>query len=500
MRIVSPPDQCLAHDAAPLTADDRIAVRKLSVMMPIFNERWTLEQIIQRVLSAPVSVPIELLAVDDASSDGSWEVLSQLAAADSRIKPIRHLRNRGKGAAIRTAIEHITGDVAVVQDADLEYDPAEFPLLLQPFLEGKADAVFGSRFAGHPRRVLSFWHTQINRGLTLLSNIVNDLTLTDMETCYKMVRTDVLKSLRLRSRTFTLEPELTARLAQWGARIYEVPISYSARGFDEGKKIRARDGLKAIGTMLWTKWFDPRFTDDAELYHRRIASRCMRRKRWVFDLVRPYIGCRVLEIGAGRSGLSSFLLGRERLVLAEVDQQHADQFRQRFGHRPNLRVECSRLATIEEWATISDERLDTVLCQGALEHTNDDLEMLTRIHALLEPGGRCIVVTEPEAASIAPVRRCGAGPRRHYTQEALYDRLHAAGFTVVASRDFDALGPACHGAGRWFFGGGARPRALVWADRLVPLTKLADRILPLPGGSLVVVGQKPDVKSQKAAA
>jgi glycosyltransferase involved in cell wall biosynthesis len=226
------------------------ALKTLSVLMPIYNERATLREIAGRVLNSGVPLEIELVAVDDASGDGSWDLLQQLAAEDSRVRPFRHDRNRGKGAAVRTAIRHMTGDVAVIQDADLEYDPRDFLRMLQPIIDGKADAVFGSRYAGEVRRVLPFWHTLVNRALTFLSNVLNDLSLTDMETCYKMVRADVLKQLRLESDTFTLEPELACRLAQWGARIYEVPVSYVGRSYEEGKKIRPIDGLKAIGTML----------------------------------------------------------------------------------------------------------------------------------------------------------------------------------------------------------------------------------------------------------
>lgn len=244
----------------------RDQISKLSVLMPIYNERWTLREIVRRALAAPVGQEIELIAVDDGSTDGSWQVLRELEQADDRIVAIQHRRNRGKGAAIRTAIKHVTGDVAVVQDADLEYDPADFPKLLQPILDGKADAVFGSRFSGHPRRVLLFWHSLANRSLTLISNLLNDLNLTDMETCYKMVRSDVLKQLRLRSNTFTLEPEITCRLAQFGARIYEVPVSYSGRTVQEGKKIRAKDGVKAVLQMFYSRFVATQFTDDSGFY------------------------------------------------------------------------------------------------------------------------------------------------------------------------------------------------------------------------------------------
>jgi glycosyltransferase involved in cell wall biosynthesis len=213
-------------------------MKKLSVLMPVCNEARTLRTIVKRVLGSPIGLELELVCVDDFSTDDSLQILNELAAEDSRILVIAQPVNMGNGRAIRTAIEHMTGDLAIVQDADLEYDPAEYPVVLQPILEGNADAVYGSRFASSPqRRVLFFWHALGNRLLTLLSNMANDLNITDMETCYKAIRADVLKTLRLTSDRFGFEPEVAARLAQWGARIYEVPISYHGRLNAEGKNI-----------------------------------------------------------------------------------------------------------------------------------------------------------------------------------------------------------------------------------------------------------------------
>ena len=220
----------------------------LTVIMPCYNEGGTVEECVQRLKDVPLE--IEVIAVNDASKDDTAEILDRLKEAGALHQVIHHQENRGKGAAVRSGIEAATGHVIVVQDADLEYDPTELPQLLDPIRLDKADAVYGSRFHPGPRRVLYFWHSVGNRLLTLLSNMLTDLNLTDMETCYKMVRADVLKSLPLVSNRFGIEVELTARLSKAQARIWEMPVSYNGRTYAEGKKIGWRDGMAALWHII----------------------------------------------------------------------------------------------------------------------------------------------------------------------------------------------------------------------------------------------------------
>jgi glycosyltransferase involved in cell wall biosynthesis len=235
----------------------------LSVVMPAYNEADTVEAALRRVREVPLR--LEIVVVNDASTDGTREILDGLAKGGLVDRVIHHEKNRGKGAAIRSGAAAATGDVLVVQDADLEYDPAELPALLQPIRSGKADAVYGSRFQGGPHRVLYFWHYVGNRFLTLLSNMFTNLNLTDLETCYKLVRMDVLKRLPLSSNRFGFEVEITARLSQARARIWEMPISYSGRTYAEGKKITWRDGCAALFHILRYNLFIPRTPRDWRL-------------------------------------------------------------------------------------------------------------------------------------------------------------------------------------------------------------------------------------------
>jgi len=221
--------------------------RKLSVVIPVYNEVNTIEEVLEKVKAVRIPLEKEIIIVDDGSTDGTREKLSEIQRADPSLKIILHERNMGKGAALRTGFQHVTGQIVIIQDADLEYDPSEYPRLLEPILDGRADVVYGSRFlGGTTRRVTSFWHYMANKFLTFLSNMLMNLNLTDMETCYKVMRTDVLERLNLKGNRFEIEPEITAKLARIGCKIYEVPISYSGRDVSEGKKIKWKDGIAAI--------------------------------------------------------------------------------------------------------------------------------------------------------------------------------------------------------------------------------------------------------------
>ena len=229
----------------------------LSILMPVFNEKATITTIIQRVMAVDTGCEKELVIVDDFSTDGTREFLKDLSAERRPgIKIVLHEQNQGKGAAIRTGLQHTSGEVILIQDADLEYDPADYPKLLDPFLKGQADVVYGNRFHGGVHRVLYFWHSLGNQVLTFLSNLLTNLNLSDMEVGYKVFRADVFKRITLRSNRFGFEPEVTAKVAKLGCRIYEVPIAYHGRTYAEGKKITWKDGVSALWCLIRFRFFD----------------------------------------------------------------------------------------------------------------------------------------------------------------------------------------------------------------------------------------------------
>src|SRR5271157_5335634 len=315
---------------------------KLSILMPVYNERTVVEQCISLVLAAPLPEEMdrELVIVDDCSTDGTFDILQHLAMQNPQIQLHRHTQNSGKGAAIRTAIQKASGDFSLIQDADLEYDPSEYPRLLKPLLTGHADAVFGSRYLVREQtRILPFWHSMINKWLTLLSNMFCNLNLTDMETGYKVFRTDLLKSIPIRSNRFGFEPEITMKAAKRKLRIYEVPISYHGRTYEEGKKIGWKDGVKALGVILHFWLIDDLYV---EPYGRAFLNNLTGTPQylsWLARVLRPHLGDTVLELGAGIGTITGRLMGKRLCyIAAEKDPLYLHSLRNRFLRTPSVTV------------------------------------------------------------------------------------------------------------------------------------------------------------------
>lgn len=455
--------------------------------MPVYNESRTLRTIVHRVLQAPVDLEMDLVCVDDCSTDGSLGILQELAREDGRIRVIAQPVNMGKGKAIRTAIDHMTGDVAIVQDADLEYDPNEYPRVLQPLLDGRADAVYGSRFASSPqRRVLFFWHALGNRLLTLLSNMANDLNLTDMETCYKAIRADVLKSLRLTSDRFGFEPEVTTRLAQWGARIYEVPISYHGRTYAEGKNIGWKDGVEAIWLIFKYRFLDTRATNQDSVVTRQSIGRAPQFRRWMLESLDDHVRGSVLEVNAGPGHTTAHLLDAETLCVTDSDPVHVETLRRRFGHLENFDVELADLAV--EDSSVAD--VDAALVFDGLQRAVEPKEMLERVARSVRSGGHVLIQVPADPQLFGPTDEA-AGHVRRFGEEDLRDVIRGAGLELVALKEFNRLGRLAWRVHHSFGAGRISFTEAKLFDLLVPLAKRLDGLLASPGLSYLAVARVP---------
>jgi glycosyltransferase involved in cell wall biosynthesis len=413
----------------------------LSVIVPVYNERLTVRRLIDRVCA--VAIRKEVVIVDDGSTDGSADVIREIvtryaANPDNKVSAVFQPRNTGKGAAVRAGIAAVTGDIVLIQDADLEYNPDEYPSLIAPILAGHADVVYGSRFSGGTHRVLLFRHAMGNKLLTFISNLFTDLNLTDMETCYKVFRTDVLRRIRLTSNRFGIEPEITSRIAELGCRVYEVPITYHGREYWEGKKIGWRDGVAAVWTMLRCA-FTTGVVEDAEGYKTlRRMQRARRYNDWVWTLLAPYVGDRVLEVGAGVGNYTRYLRGRAYVVATDSNPHYLDMLKRQFAEHDHVDVRQT------DWneadlADLRTRRFDTVLCLNVLEHIERDEAALASFNGLLPVGGRLVLQVPAMQGLYGAIDR-GLGHWRRYEADELSAKLVAAGFEVEVMRYFNLPG------------------------------------------------------------
>ncbi len=487
----------------------------LSVLVPAYNEQHLVATSLARLEvleSSPLLDTIQVIVVDDCSRDATGDALRAFAGergvawredgpvengvelkAHGRKGRIEwvflgHVLNGGKGAAIRTAIGEATGAISVIHDADLEYHPRDLLRIVKVLVEEEADAVFGSRFAGgEARRVLLFRHELGNRLLTFLTNWITNLNLTDMETCYKAVRTDLLKSIPIVSNDFRLEPELTIKLAKREARIFEVPISYSGRTYQEGKKIRWTDGVKAFLAMVRFWLSDRVYVEDA--YGSQILGRLSRAPRfnaWMADTIRPFCGRRVLEIGSGTGNLTRRLVPRDAYVASDINPLYLQTLRHLTHDRPYLDVTLTDVTRGESFPEV-DGGFDTVVCLNVIEHVDDDRAALANIRRVLAPEGRAIVLVPQQPALMGTLDEV-LGHRRRYTEATLRQAALDAGFEVERMLPFNRVGTPA-----WWLNGRLLKRrhfglAQVAAlNLLTPIFRRVDRALPFPALSRVAV-------------
>lgn len=472
----------------------------LSVLVPVYNERYLVEESLGRleVLGrCPWISRVQVVVVNDCSTDGSTEILRSLARRKKggkgklRWEFLEHTKNAGKGAAIRTALARATEEISIIHDADLEYHPEDIPDLLMPFLEDHADAVYGSRF--RPKRysrALMFRHELGNKLLTLLTNLLSNLNLTDMETCYKAVRTELLKGIPLESNDFRLEVELTLKLAKRGARIFEAPISYSGRTYQEGKKINWRDGYRALLAMAQFALSDKIYPDDD--HGSRILARLARAPRfngWMSDTIRPFIGTRVLEIGAGIGNMTQTLLPRDLYWATDINAHYLPSLRGMSLNKPYLHTAYCDVTKASQFPKPKGG-FDTAVCLNVMEHVEDDLSVMKNLGACLAPGGRAVVLVPQGQWAYGTLDEV-LGHIRRYDKARLSRLAGEAGLEVEALFSFNRIGlPA------WILNGKLMSRRhfglmqVKLLNVLTPLFRLIDPILPWPSLSLILVARK----------
>jgi glycosyltransferase involved in cell wall biosynthesis/phospholipid N-methyltransferase len=474
----------------------------LSVIVPVYNEQCLVEASIGRLLllnESPLLSRIKIIIVDDCSTDQTpaslkrfqESVAGNLGAGDKvEWIVLRHERNQGKGAAIKTGLNYADTDLTVIHDADLEYHPRDLLKMIPLFLGEGADAVLGSRFlVSEFKRVLFFRHALGNRLLTFLCDLACDLNISDMETCYKMVRTELLKSIPLESSDFRIEPEVVIKLAKRGAQIFEVPISYSGRTYLDGKKISWKDGMLALGAILRYAISDHIYTRDA--YGSEILARLNRAPRftrWMADTIRPYIGDRVLEIGAGIGNLTVHLMPRSIYWATDVNPLYLDALRRLSETRPYLRVAFTDVTALDSFPT--DQQFDTVVCLNVLEHIKDAKAALQNIRRVLIKGGRAIILV-PQGPRLYGSLDRALGHFLRYTKAQLVATAEQGGFCVTEVVDFNRAG-----APAWWLNGCVlqRTRFSLWQIKvlnlLVPVFRRCEQWIPLPPLSLIAVLEK----------
>jgi SAM-dependent methyltransferase len=435
---------------ARLTRRQAADLTRISVLLTVRNCREKLAAQLGRWMRACQGRVAEFIVVDDASTDGTWDVLAQCAAWDTRIRPLQLRTRRGAGEALRRAIRHSRGDVAIVASLVDASEHLRLDDWLAPIQSGKADAVVGTPMA---------------------------------------VRADILRHLRLTSRGDEIGGELICRLHQWGAKVRHASRSESKR---RSPFARLRDAWRTLRCKCW----DTQFTTHAGFYILTAVAKADQYNRWIVDQVRPYLGRRVLEAGAGIGNLSPLFEDCDRLVLADREEVYLDRLEERFERDPRVRVMSVDLTEPEDVAACGDEKIDTIFCSNVLEHLEPDEQVLRSFADALQPGGHCVIVV-PAGEKLYTGIDAALGHFRRYEPNGLAEKIRDAGMEVVFIKRFSRLGTL-----GWAVSGHVlrrrtlSPRQMIWFDRLLPLAKLMEYVLPVPGMSLIMVGRKPLARAQ----
>jgi glycosyltransferase involved in cell wall biosynthesis len=431
----------------------------------------------------------EIVLVEDGSRDATWAICEQLAEDfPGVVRIFRQPHNMGKGAALRRAISEMQGDLAIFQDADLEYDPNDYGRILKPILDGRADVVFGSRFTGEERKVLFFWHTLANQFLTLASNMLNDTNWTDMETCYKAFRADCLRAIPLETNRFGIEPEITAKVARNRLKMFEVPINYNGRSYEEGKKITWRDGVAALWFIVKYR-FSSNYSDPGKVTLDAMEQ-APEFNKWMYESVKPWLGNRVAELGVGRGNMSKLIRQHDQVLLTDYRTDYIEEVLGKWKASGNVRIGKLDMTLREDYEQLREFAPESVVFFNVLEHIEDDRAVLASLAATVPDGCR-VVVLVPYGMKLYSEFDKALGHFRRYEKGELDGKFREAGFTVEKQFYFNKTGRLAW----WVANTLGRQQALkpwqlkVW-NFFTPLIRIMDAVLPIPGLSTVVIGRK----------
>ncbi len=456
---------------------------KISIVISVYNEINTVLEILQRVKAIPINKKI--IIIDDYSTDGTREVLSEIKEAN--VKVIFNDKNMGKGFCIRRGFKYATGDIVIIQDADLEYNPEEYPILIQKIIEGKADVVYGTRFLG-TRRVFNFYHYLGNKLINLIANFLYNINLSDLMTGYKVFRTDIIRRLKLRANGFGIEAEITAQIFKLRLRVYEVPISYNGRDYDEGKKIRWKDFFCSLYWLLKCKFESFDISGDT-LYRMRVMKN---NNRWIFEQIKPCLGENILEIGSGIGNISKFLVSFGRnVILTDINETYLSYLKHRFIGNPKVKILKFDILSDDASNILPLLKIDIIVCINVLEHIENDQKALENIYKILSAGG-CLILIVPALKVLYGSLDEKLGHFRRYERDELAEKLRSQNFIIkkIYYQNFiSAVG--------WYVNSYILRKKILssfdvfFADKLIPFFKIIEKIIKIPFGlSLVVICRK----------
>jgi len=472
----------------------------LSVLVPVYNEQYLVVESLKRLDVLKDSEHLEriqVIVVDDCSKDGTPQILLQYQTNLPKTDKfewlfLRHDKNKGKGGAIQTALQHANCDLVVVHDSDLEYYPKDLLKMVDVFMNEQTDAVYGSRFASSDyRKVLLFKHQLGNKLLTFMCNLVSDYNLTDMETCYKMVKTSLLKSIPIRSNDFRVESEITIKLAKRQARVFEVPINYCGRTYQEGKKINWKDGVKAIWAIVKFGLSDDIYVEDP--YGSKILARLSRAHRfnkWMADTIKPYIGETALEVGAGVGNLTKHFIPKKSYYATDINPLYLETIDNLKTNKPYLNVQYLDVQNVKDFTQKEKVKVETVICLNVIEHVEDDLTALKNISDLLSEKGKAVLLV-PHLMSLFSSFDKVLGHKRRYSSSDIKVLAGKAGFSVKKIIYFNRIGVLA-----WVLNGKILKKKefgliqVTMLNILTPIFRLIDNLLPWPSLSIIAILEK----------